>query len=456
MRGNGVGGRGSRGRGPEGDRASLAWLWALVAGAALTQTALNLARPVTSYRLLALDAPEAAVGWATAAYALLPLLGALWMGRATDRLPSAVPLVAAGALTMGAGGAGLALATSAAAVYAASAVLGVGHLAFTIAGQAAIARRAGSGLLDAGFGWFTAAFSVGQMAGPLLSGPLLADGATVEATALALWVSAGIAAAGMLPVLLVPGARPRPGERDGTVEPDARSGDAAETAHASGPRGGETADAAASPGEATTPEPAAGRHGGRPSLARILRVPGVAPQLLASVALLAMVDILTAFLPVVGEHYGVSPAHVGVLLAVRGAGSLLSRALLPLLRRRWSREGLVRTALLFSAAAIGVAPLGLAEPTWGWVAVVAMAAGGFTLGLGQPLTMSLVTQAVPAGWRSSALAVRLMGNRAGQVVLPATAGLLAAPLGPAAAVWFACAVLAASGLERTAAARRRR
>lgn len=78
-----------------------------------------------------------------------------------------------------------------------------------------------------------------------------------------------------------------------------------------------------------------------------------------------MVDILTAFLPVVGEHYGVSPAHVGVLLAVRGAGSLLSRALLPLLRRRWSREGLVRTALLFSAAAIGVAPLGLAEPTWG-------------------------------------------------------------------------------------------
>lgn len=375
------------------------------------------------------------MGWATAAYALLPLLGAL---------------------TMGTGGAGLALATSAPAVYAASAVLGVGHLAFTIAGQAAIARRAGPGLLDAGFGWFTAAFSVGQMAGPLLAGPLLADGATAEATALALWASAGIAAAGMLPVLLVPGARPRPGERDGTVEPDARSGDAAETAHASAPRGGETADAAASPGEATTPEPAAGRHGGRPSLARILRVPGVAPQLLASVALLAMVDILTAFLPVVGEHYGVSPAHVGVLLAVRGAGSLLSRALLPLLRRRWSREGLVRTALLFSAAAIGVAPLGLAEPTWGWVAVVAMAAGGFTLGLGQPLTMSLVTQAVPAGWRSSALAVRLMGNRAGQVVLPATAGLLAAPLGPAAAVWFACAVLAVSGLERTAAARRRR
>ncbi|MEX3565674.1 MFS transporter [Micrococcus endophyticus] len=427
-----------------------------MAGAALTQTALNLARPVTSYRLLALDAPEAAVGWATAAYALLPLLGALWMGRATDRLPSAVPLVAAGALTMGAGGAGLALATSAPAVYATSAVLGVGHLAFTIAGQAAIARRAGPGLLDAGFGWFTAAFSVGQMAGPLLAGPLLADGATVEATGLALWVSAGIAAAGILPVLLVPGARPRPGERGGAVEPGAGPGDAAETAHASAPRGGETADAAAPPGEATTPEPAAGRHGGRPSLARILRVPGVAPQLLASVALLAMVDILSAFLPVVGEHYGVSPAHVGVLLAVRGAGSLLSRALLPLLRRRWSREGLVRTALLFSAAAIGVAPLGLAEPAWGWVAVVAMAAGGFTLGLGQPLTMSLVTQAVPAGWRSSALAVRLMGNRAGQVVLPATAGLLAAPLGPAAAVWFACAVLAASGLERTAAARRRR
>ena len=50
-----------------------AWLWFLVAGALLTQTALNLVRPVTTYKLLSLDADSVTVGLVTAAYAVLPL-----------------------------------------------------------------------------------------------------------------------------------------------------------------------------------------------------------------------------------------------------------------------------------------------------------------------------------------------------------------------------------------------
>lgn len=405
---------------PAGPR-GLAWLWALVAGAVLTQTALNLARPVTSYHLLALGASDVAVGLATAAYALLPLLGALWLGRVTDRAPSAVPVVAAGALVLAAGGAGLALARDVAGVVAASAVLGLGHLAFTIAGQAAIARRAAAARLDAGFGWFTAAYSVGQMLGPLLGGRLVAGGggAAPEVTAAALWWSVGIAAAGVVPVLITPQARRRP--------PRPSANDAG---------------------------PAVSRAG-TPRAGAILARPGVRSAMGASLALLAVLDILTAFLPLVGERHGVGAGWVGVLLALRGAGSLVSRALLPVVRRRFSRELLLRIALLVSAAALAVVPSAVARPGLLPLAGAAMVVGGLTLGLGQPLTMSLISEAVPRSWRSTALAVRLMGNRLGQVVLPAAAGLVAAPLGPGAAVWCACGVLAVSGVERVVRDRRR-
>ncbi|MDF5752471.1 hypothetical protein [Spongiactinospora sp. TRM90649] len=48
---------------------------------------------------------------------------------------------------------------------------------------------------------------------------------------------------------------------------------------------------------------------------------------------------------------------------------------------------------------------------------------GFVLGLGQPLTLSWVAGRARPGERGTALALRLTGNRLGQVVLPAAAGV---------------------------------
>lgn len=75
-------------------RGSLTWLWLMVVAAILTQTALNLLRPVTSYKLLTLGADETAVGLATAAYAIVPLVSAMWLGRVTGRLPSLRGMIA--------------------------------------------------------------------------------------------------------------------------------------------------------------------------------------------------------------------------------------------------------------------------------------------------------------------------------------------------------------------------
>ncbi|KLU10769.1 MULTISPECIES: MFS transporter [Kocuria] len=404
-----------------------AWLWFLVAGALLTQTALNLVRPVTTYKLLALDADSVTVGLVTAAYAVLPLATAMWLGRMTDRVRDLRTMVIAGALVLALGAMGLAVAPTVALVAAASALLGMGHLLFTIAGQSAVARFSPEDQLDKGFGWFTAAFSAGQLLGPLLAGLLLGTGSDVASPqrvadiTLSLWIGAGLSLL-VVPLMLL---RLRAtGAERGRARPD---------------------DAA--PGPATGELEVVQDPVPRASMVRILRVPGIPSHMLASLALLAMLDILTAFLPLVGERAGISPAWVGVLLAVRGGASILSRVLLPWLAHRMSRRALLLVSLYGAGLALAAPPLVITVP---WLAALCLFVGGFCLGLGQPITMTLVSTAVPSAWRGSALAVRLVGNRVGQVAMPLLAGLVAAPLGPAGAIWSTCAVLLVSGLEKSA------
>lgn len=416
---------------PAASARSGAWLWFLVVGALLTQTALNLVRPVTTYKLLALGADSVTVGLVTASYAVLPLATAMWLGRMTDRVRELRTMVVAGALVLSLGALGLAAAPGVALVAVASAVLGMGHLVFTIAGQAAVARYSPEGQLDKGFGWFTAAFSAGQLAGPLLAGLLLGSGNGVASSeriadiTLSLWIGAGLSLL-VVPVMLLRALAAGAG-RGRAQRTDAA---AAVQAHPA------TAELEA------VQEPAP-----RASMARILRVPGIPSHMLASLALLAMLDILTAFLPLVGERAGVSPAWVGALLAVRGGASILSRVLLPWLAHRMSRRAMLLVSLYGAGLALALPPAVIEMP---WLAAVLLFVGGFCLGLGQPITMTLVSTAVPDSWRGSALAVRLVGNRVGQVAMPLLAGLVAAPLGPAGAIWFTCAVLVVSGAEKTA------
>jgi hypothetical protein len=67
---------------------------------------------------------------------------------------------------------------------------------------------------------------------------------------------------------------------------------------------------------------------------------------------------------------------------------------------------------------------------------------GAGLGYGQPLSMTLVVQRVPAHARATALAVRLTGNRLGQVAAPATAGVVAGNAGAGAVFWMLSGLLA--------------
>jgi MFS family permease len=382
-----------------------AWLARVLAGVVLTQAALYLARPVTSYRALALGADARAVGLITAAFALVPLIVAVPLGRASDRwrpgylLTGGIALGAVACALLGLAGtlAGLALA---------SAVLGLGHLALTLAGQSLIARQSDDTRHDRDFGLYAAAASSGQLVGPALAGfTLSAAGRSLEdATTLGFLVASG------LMVLAVPtslgtdrlGRPPRP--RDGQAGRPLRAG-------------------------------------------QLIGARGVPAGMFASLAILATVDVLTAYLPVLGTQLGIAPAVVGALLSLRAAASILSRVLIPWMVGRLGRARLLAASA--AGSALLTAALPLASGTLGLG--VLLAAAGFLLGIGQPLTMSMVVHAVPSGTRGTALAIRLTGNRFGQVATPAAAGLVAGAAGVSAAFWLLGGLL---GLAAVAVVRR--
>ncbi|MEV7286445.1 MFS transporter [Streptomyces sp. NPDC093252] len=365
-------------RRPGGNRG---WLLRLVIAFSFAQAAVSMARPAVSYRALALGADERAVGVIAGVYALLPLFAAVPLGRRTDHgrcaplLPAGVVLIAAGCVLGG-------RADSLAAMAVWSGVMGLGHLAFVIGAQSLVARQSAPHEQDRDFGHFTIGASLGQLVGPVAAGALIGGHDMAATSALALLV-AGAGAAAAFTTLWRIEDRTAPGARD-------RSGD-------------------------------------RVPVRRILGARGVPAGILISLSVLSATDVLTAYLPVVGEERGIAPSVVGLLLSLRAAATIACRLVLTPLLRLGRTPLLTSTCLLAALLCAGIA---LPVPVWALAAM--LAALGFCLGVGQPLSMTTVVRAAPEGARSTALALRLTGNRLGQVAAPAGAGLVAGVAGVAA------------------------
>jgi MFS family permease len=369
-----------------------------VAALTTAQAAVYIARPVTSYRLLALGAGARAVGLVAAAFALVPLFAAIPLGRFADRRGG--PLLVFGAGLQAVACLLLAAARTPVALAAASAALGVGHLALALGVQEVIARESAADRHDEHFGLLTAGVSLGQLVGPLLAGAILGSdrggSALTSATSMALVVAAGMAAGATCCALFA--------ERNRSTSGRARIGS---------------------------------RRG---SVRTILTTPGVPAGIFASIAVLSSADVFTAYMPVLGEQRGITPGVVGVLLALRAAASIASRVGIARIVRVVGRARLI--AISASASAAAFLLLSFTHDVWALVALVVVI--GFGLGFGQPLSMTMVVQLVPAYARATALAVRLTGNRLGQVAAPAAAGLIAGSTGTRPVFWMLSATLGAS------------
>ncbi|CAM5654743.1 MFS transporter [Streptomyces canus] len=365
---------------PGGNRG---WLLRLVIAFSFAQGAVSMARPAVSYRALALGADERAVGVIAGVYALLPLFAAVPLGRRTDHGRCA-PLLPVGVVLISGGCALSGLAGSLWAMAIWSGVMGLGHLCFVIGAQSLVARQSAPHEQDRNFGHFTIGASLGQLVGPIAAGALIGGSDMAGTSALALLVAGAGAAVACTSLWRIE-------HRDPAAKSRTAQGDRVPVGH-------------------------------------ILRSRGVPGGIFVSLSVLSATDILTAYLPVVGEHRGIAPSVIGLLLSLRAAATIACRLVLTPLLRLLGRALLLTVTCLLA----GLLCAGIALPVPVWALAVMLALLGFCLGVGQPLSMTTVVQAAPDGARSTALALRLTGNRLGQVAAPATAGLVAGVAGVAA------------------------
>lgn len=359
----------------------------------LIQAVTFLLRPATSYRALELDVPGFALGALAATFAVVPLVLAIPTGGLVDRLGEKRLMVLGSLVVLVASMFMLVWGTSISALIAGNALLGAGHLACVVGQQAVVANNARFSGLDSGFGYLTFAASLGQALGPLVIS--VAGGAAVSPDTGAMFIfAAGMSLALLLTSFFMPGA-------------------------ATGKRSTDRQDGA-----------------GRSTMS-LLRSPGVVQALVTSATVLAVVDLTVVYLPALGAERGLAASTVGLMLAVRAAFSMVSRLGLGHLSKWMGRTRLMLWSLALSAVTLSLATVPM--PTW--LLFVVLAALGLGLGIGQPLTMSWLTTRAPSGQRGRALALRLAGNRVGQVILPSTIGVVAAGAGAGGVLVAAAAVV---------------
>lgn len=356
----------------------------LLAHTVLAQLIVFVLRPTMSYRALELDIPAAWLGLLGASYALAPLVMAIPAGQATDRYGERAVAMAGAALTTASAAVLLLGGYHVTGLVAAGVLLGVGHLGCIVAQQALVANTARRGGFDTAFGYYTFAASLGQVAGPVLITAAGGTAAIPDTGRVFLW--ALLLAAVML---------------------------------------------ALSPLLAARGTPAARGEGNGGTLRSLLGTPGIVRAVLTSCVIIAAVDIVLVYLPALGTERGLAAGTVGLLLSVRGIASMVTRLFLGRLSAVLGRRLLLIASTGVATLALVVVPL----PMPLWLLYPLMVALGFGLGVGQPLTMSWVAQTAPPGLRGRAMSVRLVGNRAGQLLIPSAAGLVAAGLGASGVLW---------------------
>jgi MFS family permease len=363
----------------------------------VTHAGSQLVRPMVSYRALSLGVAPAELGWLAAAFSLFPLLLALQIGRWVDR-HGEIRFLVAGNVAMVAAAFLLAIAPSMTLLLLLFAVLGLGHLTTVVAIQGLFARGSEESSYDRRFAQLALSASFGQLVGPAIGGYVAGSGSPAEVTN-ALFAGAALCVLGLPLAALI-----RPPASVATARsPKADSG-----------------------------EP--------PQLLAMLRTPGVLRAILVSTTVLSAIDVIVAYLPALGEERAWAPAFVGALLSVRAGASMASRIFLGGWSDRFGRRLLLTGSMAVSAAALVAMPFVAWEPA----VVVVMAVAGFGLGIGQPVTRSWVAALARPETRATALSVRLMGNRVGQMAVPVVAGMLAGATGAGWVLGFTGGVVAVS------------
>jgi predicted MFS family arabinose efflux permease len=351
----------------------------LVLNSAIIQAVYAIVRVTTSYRAIELNLPVLWLGVISAAFALLPIFLAVWVGRFMDRgNDSQACWIGAGLLVIACAGFRF-WANSITALLLLMVLLGISHLFMMASQQMLCIRCAGPRGRDGVFGNYLVASAIGQGLGPYLIA-WSSGSATLPPTdrlyAIGLLISFGS---------LVTAAAMRPAPKTVAHE------------HS----------------QAVVP------------LRTLMRQPGLMAVLIASIITITSQDLLTIYLPLLGTEHNINARDIGTLLTVRSVFSLLSRMGYVRVIRAVGRGPLTLASMI--GAGIGFGCLALPVPLSAMFA--AMTLMGFSLGIATTLSLTNVVDLASAAAMGTVMSLRITGNRIGQVAVPFLASLIAAATG---------------------------
>ncbi len=347
----------------------------------LLQALILIVRITTSYRALELGLPVFWLGIIATGFAIIPVFSAVKLGRWIDRGYDAQAIRIGNVLILFACIGFWLWPLSALHLVGLSVLLGFGHM-FCMAGHQMLMVRAGGPLSRENvLGYYMMAAAIGQGAGPLVVG-WIGGTASLPPTGLLFLISLCVAAVGLVIAMLIRPARivPRSG-KDTALVP----------------------------------------------IRTLLHIRGMPAIFIASVVTVTALDLLVIYMPALGAERHIDATNIGLLLTVRSAASLVSRIFYSRLIFAVGRAPLTLVSMLVSAAAFGAVATPLPLPAMYATMVVL----GFGMGIASTLTLSGVMFLAPPGSYGTALTLRMTGNRLGQVMFPALAGVVATAIGVA-------------------------
>lgn len=349
--------------------------------------------PAVPLLALNLGASPFWIGLVVGVRAILPLVLALPAGWLTDRLPSR-ELQAAASLTMLAATTLMWRANSIIAVIVGQALLGLAVMIASVVGQALIALATNPRARDRVYGSYSFIIALASVLGPGLGGLFIRwsgpGGAMLVACAFALL--------SLLQALRLPSR--------GALVATARTGPA------------------------------------QPAFS-VLQTPAVLFSLMIGFLVFFGYSLQSSFYVLFLHRAGFDSVTIGLLLAFAGAATISIRPLLAYVTGRVGRTRLLAVVCLALGAGLGLIPVtgGSLAGQAGLAALI-----GLAYGLSQPLTITVISHAVPGNTLGLAFAWRQIFQRAGELVSPLVLGLVVSVAGLAAAFWSAATVLMAAAL----------
>lgn len=366
-------------------------LWVLIGHTVVTQVMMQTLRITASYRAIELELPLVWLGLLGTIFHVAPALVAVSVGRLVDRRGEAFSLIGGALLCIAVAAGFLAFGQTLGALFALTAILGVGHSLCIIGEQSLLSKATDNGNRDAFFGYYTVAISLGQFISPMMISVL--TGAALLPPTQTLF-AASLASTVLLTFLSLP------------LRGPVRTTDVKEQADI--------------------------------KVVELLKIPGFTLAMLSNVIVVISIDMFVIYLPALGAEKGIAVAVIGTLLGIRALSSMSSRFFSRFLLARVARKPLLVGSI--SLAAISTALVPTTDSVW--LLGILMMLAGLGLGLCLPLTLVWTTNITPTHVRGAALSIRMTGNRIGQVIFPTMMGFVASAVGLSSIFWFVGGTLA--------------